>query len=83
MEAQLGRLAGTVRARDAEAAALQEAVQAQFQERNELRSQVSALDAQLLRLQGAFADVEARLRVADEEVARLRAVKVGRCGWYN
>jgi hypothetical protein len=51
MEGQLGRLAGTLRSRDAELAALQAAVQGQFEERNRLRAQVSGLDSQLLRLQ--------------------------------
>ena len=73
MEAQLGRLAGVIRTKDAEAAALNAAVQRQFAERAELRGQVAALDEQVLRLQGSHADIEARLRDSEARCDALDA----------
>ena len=62
MDAQLGRLSGSVRAKDAELASLHAALQAQFDERNALRGDVAALQAQLARLQGEFGMAQAQLR---------------------
>ena len=80
MEAQLGRLAGVIRTKDAEAAALSAAVQRQFAERTELRGHVAALDGQVGQLRGANADLEARLRGAEERWAVLDA-KHNRCDY--
>jgi len=78
MEAQLGRLAGVIRTKDAEAAALNAAVQRQFAERTELRGQVAVLDGQVAQLRGATADLEARLRDSEAHCAALDA-KHNRC----
>lgn len=78
MEAQLGRLAGVIRTKDAEATALNAAVQRQFVERTELRGQVAVLDGQVAQLRGATADLEARLRDSEARCAALDA-KHNRC----
>lgn len=73
MEQSLGKLSAAVRSKDAEIASLQHAMHEQFTERNELRAQVSGLDSQLLRLQGSYAELEARLQLSEKAQARLQA----------
>lgn len=75
MERSLGKLSSAVRSKDAEIASLQNAMHEQFAERNGLRAQLSGMDSQLVRLQGSYGELEARLRVSEEERARLQAAQ--------
>ena len=75
MERSLGSLSSAVRSKDAEIASLQKAMHEQFAERNGLRAQVSGLDSQLVRLQGSYSELEARLRDSEEARARLQAAQ--------
>jgi hypothetical protein len=79
MERSLGKLSAAVRSKDAEIASLQTAMHEQFAERNGLRSTISGLDSQLLRLQGSYGELEARLRESEEERGRLHAAQ-NMCG---
>lgn len=77
MEAQLGRLAGVVRSKDSELAALNATLTSQFEERNALRGELAGLQGRLARLQGAYGALEARLR--ESEAAHEAAREQNRC----
>lgn len=75
MENTLGKLSSAVRSKDAEIESMQNALHEQFEERNGLRAHLSGVDSQLIRLQGSYVELEARLRDSEEMRMRLQGAQ--------
>ena len=73
MEAQLGRLAGIIRAKDAEIDALNGTMTKQFEERNALRSETADLRSRLQQLQAAHLSLDARLQESEAHRSELQS----------